>query len=261
MGLINLGHQTDPILTRVVEEDKVRWWKKRNLRYLYFLLYPTCMGIEITSGFDSQMINGLQLIDPWNKCKIFTVYLGRNWTLMSQVFGRQTTASGGKTVYAVAGPLLGMISAAYNLGAILAVPVVPWVAQRWGRRWSIFVGSAFQCVGAVLQCFSVNCKIFRSSIYRCIADNSPAGMYIVARMILGFGIVFCIVSGSAMLGELSYPKERPIMTSMFNASWFVGSLIASGIVVETAKIKGNWAWRLPSVLQCCPSLVQMALIL
>jgi MFS family permease len=55
-------------------------------------------------------------------------------------------------------------------------------------------------------------------------------MYIVARMILGFGIVFCIVSGAAMLGELSYPKERPIMTSMFNASWFVGSLIASGIV-------------------------------
>jgi len=91
--------------------------------------------------------------------------------------------------------------------------------------------------------------------------NLKAGMYIVARMILGFGIVFCIVSGSAMLGELSYPKERAIMTSMFNASWFVGSLIASGIVVETAKIKGDWAWRLPSVLQCCPSLVQMALIL
>ena len=69
MGLINLGHETDPILSRVVEEDKVRWWKKRNLRLLYLLLYPTCMGIEITSGFDSQMINGLQLIDPWNKCK------------------------------------------------------------------------------------------------------------------------------------------------------------------------------------------------
>jgi MFS family permease len=86
-------------------------------------------------------------------------------------------------------------------------------------------------------------------------------MYIVARMILGFGIVFCIVSGSAMLGELAYPKERPIMTSMFNASWFVGSLIASGIVVGTAKISGNWAWRLPSLLQACPSLVQIALVL
>jgi MFS family permease len=86
-------------------------------------------------------------------------------------------------------------------------------------------------------------------------------MYIVARMILGFGIVFCIVSGSAMLGELSYPKERPILTSMFNASWFVGSLIAAGIVVETAKIPSDWSWRLPSLLQACPSLVQIALIL
>jgi hypothetical protein len=69
MGLIDLGHKTDPILTRVVEEDKVRWWRKRNLRLLYLLLYPTCMGIEITSGFDSQMINGLQLVAHWNQCQ------------------------------------------------------------------------------------------------------------------------------------------------------------------------------------------------
>lgn len=86
-------------------------------------------------------------------------------------------------------------------------------------------------------------------------------MYIIARMILGFGIVFCIVSGSAMLGELSYPKERPIMTSMFNASWFVGSLIASGIVVETSKIASDWGWRVPSLLQMIPSIVQMIFIL
>jgi MFS family permease len=86
-------------------------------------------------------------------------------------------------------------------------------------------------------------------------------MYIIARMVLGFGIVFCIVSGSAMLGELSYPKERPILTSMFNASWFVGSLIAAGIVVKTATIHGDWSWRLPSILQACPSLVQMSLVL
>jgi hypothetical protein len=69
MGLIDLGHEADPVLTRIVEEDKVKWWKKRNLRLLYLLLYPTCMGIEITSGFDSQMINGLQFIPKWNKCQ------------------------------------------------------------------------------------------------------------------------------------------------------------------------------------------------
>jgi hypothetical protein len=62
-------HETDPILTHVVEEDKVRWWKKINPRLLYLFLYPTCMGIEITDGCDSQMINRLQLIDLWNKYK------------------------------------------------------------------------------------------------------------------------------------------------------------------------------------------------
>lgn len=69
MGLVNLGHEADPILTRIVDEDKVAWWRKRNLRILYLLLYPTCMGIEMTSGFDSQMINGLQFIPSWNECE------------------------------------------------------------------------------------------------------------------------------------------------------------------------------------------------
>lgn len=58
----------DPILTRIVNEDKVHWYKKPNLRLLYFLLFPTCMGVELTSGFDSQLINALQIVPSWIKC-------------------------------------------------------------------------------------------------------------------------------------------------------------------------------------------------
>ena len=58
----------DPIITRLVKEDKVSWWKKPNLRFLYFMLFPTCMGIELTSGFDSQMINALQILEQWKDC-------------------------------------------------------------------------------------------------------------------------------------------------------------------------------------------------
>jgi MFS family permease len=53
-------------------------------------------------------------------------------------------------------------------------------------------------------------------------------MYVAARLLLGFGIPFCIIAGSSLMGELAYPKERPIMTSLFNALWFVGSLVAAG---------------------------------
>lgn len=37
---VNRGNQTevDPVLTRIVEEDKVVWYKKPNLRYLYFMV-------------------------------------------------------------------------------------------------------------------------------------------------------------------------------------------------------------------------------
>lgn len=86
-------------------------------------------------------------------------------------------------------------------------------------------------------------------------------MYIVARWILGFGIPFCIIAGSSLMGELAYPKERPIMTSLFNALYFVGSLIAAGISFGTQSIQNNWAWRIPSLLQAGPSMVQICFIL
>ena len=70
MGVLDRKKETevDPILTRIVEEDKVAWYKKPNLRWLYFMLFPTCMGVELTSGFDSQLINALQIVPSWTKC-------------------------------------------------------------------------------------------------------------------------------------------------------------------------------------------------
>jgi sugar porter (SP) family MFS transporter len=204
----------DPIITRLAKEDTVPWYKKPNLRYLYFMLLPTCMGIEITSGFDSQLINALQIVPAWN------AYFGKP-----------------------AGALKGIISAAYPLGAVLSLPLVPWTNQTFGRRWAICFGSIIMIIGAIVQGFAVN----------------PA-MYIVARMILGFGIPVCIVAGSSLIGELSHPKERPILTSLFNVAYFVGQLTAAGICFGTNDMTGNISWQLPSWLQCVPSLIQIAFV-
>ena len=61
---------SDPILTRLVAEDKTPWYKKPNLRRMYFILFLCCMGVEMTSGFDSQLINTLQFSQPFNKCTL-----------------------------------------------------------------------------------------------------------------------------------------------------------------------------------------------
>jgi MFS family permease len=86
-------------------------------------------------------------------------------------------------------------------------------------------------------------------------------MYIVARMTLGVGILLCIISGSALIGELGHPKERAALTSFFNSSYFVGSITAAAISLGTVEMAGDWAWRIPSILQIAPSLLQICTVL
>ena len=61
---------SDPIVTQIAAEDKVKWYKKPNLRVMYLCLFACCMGIEMTSGFDSQLINTLQYSNTWYQCSI-----------------------------------------------------------------------------------------------------------------------------------------------------------------------------------------------
>lgn len=85
-------------------------------------------------------------------------------------------------------------------------------------------------------------------------------MYIVARGIIGFGLPYAVVAGSSLIGELAYPKERPILTSMFNAAYFVGSIVAACVTFGTTHIPSAWSWRIPSLLQMAPSLLQVTFI-
>ncbi|KAJ5964351.1 MFS sugar transporter [Penicillium vulpinum] len=218
----------EPVLANLLANDRTPWYKKPNLRRLYFILFPACMGIEITSGFDSQIINTVQIVYTWNK-----------------YFGHATgKVVDGRNEYGIEANLKGFLGAAYSLGAILSLPFVPYVNQRVGRRWTIVFGSCVSLVGALIQGFS-----------------NGVAMYIVARILLGFGIPFCIVAGSSLLGELGYPKERPILTSLFNSSYFIGQVIAAAVGLGTVTISSNWAWRIPSLLQIAPATVQLMTVM
>ncbi|OJJ62127.1 hypothetical protein ASPSYDRAFT_613734 [Aspergillus sydowii CBS 593.65] len=219
----------EPVLENLVKEDRTPWYKKPNLRSLYLILFPACMGIEITSGFDSQIINVVQIVYTWNK-----------------FFGKDTgeLTDDGLPEYEIASELKGFLASAYSLGAILSLPFVPWVNQTFGRRWTIMFGSLVSLLGAFLQGFA----------------NGTA-MYCIARIVLGFGIPFCIVAGSSLLGELGYPKERPFLTSLFNSSYFIGSIVAAAVGLGTVEIKTDWAWRTPSLLQIAPAMVQIVFVM
>lgn len=100
------------------------------------------------------------------------------------------------------GALLGVINAAFSIGAVLSLPIVPYVNDRVGRKHSITIGSIILVVGVVLQTASVN-----------------VAMFLVARLLLGMGIPFCISGASQLIAELTYPSDTAVLNGLFNESW------------------------------------------
>ncbi|KAI5920677.1 major myo-inositol transporter iolT [Camillea tinctor] len=202
MAIIGVKEElVNPRLAVIAQADTKKWYKKPNLRYLYLILVPCALGVEWTSGFDSSMMNSLQV----------------NFDNPSEA-------------------RLGLLSAIYSLGALMAIPFVPTISQRLGRRWTIMSASVLMCLGA---------------------GSRSVDMFLASRWVLGFGIPFAIVNASSLIGELAYEKERSILTSLFNASWFVGAIVAAGVTYGTFQMTSTWAWRLPSLLQLVPSLCQI----
>ncbi|KAH7403177.1 MFS transporter [Cadophora sp. MPI-SDFR-AT-0126] len=199
---------------RLLQLDTKPWYEKPNLRALYFCLVPAALGVEMTTGYDGSVLNGLQAVSHWQ-----------------DYFGHPT------------GSRLGILNASYNLGGLITLPLVPWVNDKFGRKHSITLGSVILCCGVVVQAASQN-----------------YGMFLASRFLLGTGIPFAVSGAAQLLAELTYPKERAVVTGLFNVSWFVGAILAAGVTLGTYSIHNDWSWRIPSILQAAPSLLQLVFI-
>lgn len=56
-------------IEHLLRQDKVPWYRKKNLRRLYLCLVPAALGVEMTSGYDGSVLNGLQAVEPWESCE------------------------------------------------------------------------------------------------------------------------------------------------------------------------------------------------
>ena len=59
----------DDMLSTLVAQDSVPWYRKKNLRKLYLLFIGSVLCIETTSGYDASVVNGLQAVPRWNQCE------------------------------------------------------------------------------------------------------------------------------------------------------------------------------------------------
>jgi sugar porter (SP) family MFS transporter len=141
------------------------------------------------------------------------------------------------------GSTLGLLNAIMSIGSLAAIPAVPYAADILGRRSGILIGCIIMVVGVVLQSVSVNIS-----------------MFIAARFLIGFGVAIAHGSSPLLITELVHPQHRAIFTSIYNTMWYMGAIIAAWLTFGTLKIPSNWAWRIPSIVQALPSVIQLCAI-
>ncbi|KAJ4171860.1 hypothetical protein NW754_007455 [Fusarium falciforme] len=191
-----------PELAAVLPNDPRPWYRTPHLLKLnLILLIPLVSSGAI--GYDGSMMNGLQTLPQWR-----------------QYFGNPQ------------GAMLGAMNSVYPAGKVVALFLVTYVCDRFGRKTAMAIG-ALTCVAfAIMQAVSQNLHTF-----------------IAARAILGFFTSFLAQPSPILITELAYPTHRGKLTALYNTSFYLGGIIAAWCTFGTFKLDTTWSWRIPSLLQ------------
>ncbi|RPA83703.1 hexose transporter protein [Ascobolus immersus RN42] len=138
---------------------------------------------------------------------------------------------------------LGLLNAIMSAGSICAVPISPFLADWRGRRLAILIGLAIMFVGVALQSAATNIPMFTG-----------------ARYLIGFGISLAHGAAPLLVTELAHMQHRARITSLYNTTWYIGSIIAAWTTYGTYRIDNNWSWRIPSILQAAPAIVMISFV-
>lgn len=126
---------------------------------------------------------------------------------------------------------------------MVALPLIGWVVDRFGRRSSIAFGAAWTLLGAILQ-----------------ASAKHVAPFIIARFLIGWGLAFTVVGAPLLLAELALPRHRGSVLSYFPTAWYTGAIVAAWTTYGTQHIDSSWSWRIPSLLQGVPAVIQLLFI-
>ncbi|KAJ8506878.1 hypothetical protein ONZ45_g8969 [Pleurotus djamor] len=143
------------------------------------------------------------------------------------------------------GVSLGLINSAQAMGGLAGLPLTPLASDILGRRVALFIGSVIMLAGVALQCAS-----------------STVGMFIGSRVMIGVGLTFSLNAAPLLLIELAYPTQRGKITSIYNSSWYLGSIISawSCYAAYNHASGSQWSWRVPTLIQAVAPLAQVCLV-
>ncbi|KAG4413948.1 hypothetical protein IFR04_012915 [Cadophora malorum] len=122
-----------------------------------------------------------------------------------------------------AGALLGFINAAQSIGSVVSLPFVGWFSDKFGRKPVLLAGIIMIIIATILQAASVNLP-----------------MFIVSRLVVGFGGMFVVQPSPMLIAELAYLTHRGKYTSAFWTMYYLGAIPASWTTFGTQRYESEW---------------------
>ncbi|KAK7712525.1 hypothetical protein SLS64_004909 [Diaporthe eres] len=132
----------------------------------------------------------------------------------------------------------GFMTGMLEFGAFVGCIFFPMLADRFSRKTGLAVATVFFCVGAVIQTASQN-----------------YGTLVAGRTIGGVGVGTLAMGAPLYISEVAPPNLRGSLLVLEAISIVVGAIIAYWITYGTRGIAGEWAFRLPFLLQMAPALM------
>ncbi|KAJ5641448.1 hypothetical protein N7490_005448 [Penicillium lividum] len=142
------------------------------------------------------------------------------------------------------GTRLGNITSGTRYGQLGALLVAAPMLQRLGRRLPIVIGSCILLLGVALQ-----------------AASASYDMFVVARVLIGFGNTIQNMACPILASELAHPFQRTQIIGIQNTTGSLGQIMAAWVTYGTSFMVSSWAWRLPSLLQALSSIFQLVMML
>ncbi|KAK8131345.1 Sugar transporter [Apiospora sp. TS-2023a] len=197
-------------LAEVLPQTSKSWYQQSHLLKLNLLLLVPLLSSSV-AGYDGSLMNGLQSLHQWRA-----------------FFGQP------------AGATLGLVNAAQSIGSVLALPMIGWLADTYGRRAVLLAGILLVIIATIIQTASVNLP-----------------MFVVSRLVVGFGGMFAVHPSPMLIAELAFPTHRGKYTCAFWTMYYLGAILASWTTFGCQNHETDWSWRIPSLLQAGFPLIQL----
>lgn len=136
--------------------------------------------------------------------------------------------------------IIGLIIAATSLGAFISFIPASYIADRFGRKVCVGIGSCLVIIASVIQ-----------------VGVKSHWLFFGMRVLAGVGVGTAQTAAPLLATEIAHPRQRQTATALYNACWCMGSIASAGITFATLSMSGSWSWRIPCLLQAMYPLTQL----